>query len=105
MLFLGVDTPLIPLEVLQALTSAHESSVTLLRHGERTEPLIGVYDTALAPLCGEILRTEHTGVWQLLNRTAVKTLPFDGDETILLNGNTPEDYARLLRLWERTERP
>ena len=104
-LFLGVDTPLIPPEALQTLLSAHENGVTLLQHGNRAEPLFGVYDCALAPLCEEILRTEHTGVWQLLNRTAVKTLPFDGDETVFTNGNTPEEYARLLQLWERKERP
>ncbi len=102
-LILGVDTPLIPLRALQALLSAHESGVTLLRHGDRTEPLCGVYDRALAPLCGEILRGEGTGVWQLLNRTAVKTLPFDGDESLFLNGNTPEEYERLLRFWEGRE--
>ena len=100
-LFLSVDTPLIPLEALRELLTAHEGGVTLLRHGERAEPLIGVYDAALVPLCGEILQSEHTGVWQLLNRTPVKTLPFDGDEAFFLNGNTPEDYARLLQLWER----
>ena len=103
-LFLGVDTPLIPPEALQALLSAHENGVTLLHHGNRTEPLFGVYDCTLVPLCEEILRTEHTGVWQLLNRTMVKTLPFDGDETVFMNGNTPEEYARLLQLWERKGR-
>ena len=104
-LFLGVDTPLIPPQALQALLSAHDNGVTLLRHGNRTEPLFGVYDCTLVPLCEEILRTEHTGVWQLLNRTMVKTLPFDGDETVFMNGNTPEEYARLLQLWERKGRP
>ena len=103
-LFLGVDTPLIPPEALQALLSAHENGVTVLRHGNRAEPLFGVYDCTLAPLCEEILRTEHTGVRQLLNRTTVKTLPFDGDETVFMNGNTPEEYARLLVLWERNGR-
>ena len=100
-LFLGVDTPLIPPEALQALLSAHENGVTLLRHGDRTEPLFGVYDCTLAPLCEEILQSEHTGVWQLLKRTMVKTLPFDRNETVFMNGNTPEEYARLLQLWER----
>ena len=90
-------------EALRALLSAHEGGVTLLRHGERTEPLMGVYDCTLAPLCEEILRTEHTGVWQLLNRTTGKTLPFDGDEAAFTNGNTPEEYVRLLQLWERGE--
>lgn len=104
-LFLGVDTPLVPPEALRMLLSAHENGVTLLRHGDRTEPLFGIYDCMLAPLCEEILRTEHTGVWQLLNRTTVKTLLFDGDETVFMNGNTPEAYARLLQLWERNRRP
>lgn len=30
------------------------------------------------------------------------TLPIDMDETVFLNGNTPEDYAQLLRLLERS---
>ncbi len=102
-LFLGVDTPLIPTEALRDLLSAHETGVTLLRHGERTEPLIGIYDRTLAPLCGQILQSEHTGVWQLLNRAAVKILRYEGDESLFLNANTPEDYGRLLRLWERKE--
>ena len=100
-LFLGVDTPLIPTEALQLLISAHEGNVTLLRSGEQAEPLIGIYDRALAPLCEAILQGEHTGVWQLLNRTTVKTVAFSGDPALLLNVNTPEDYSQLLQIQER----
>ena len=100
-LFLGVDTPLVPAEALQKLISAHEGNVTLLRCGEQAEPLIGIYDRALSPLCEAILQSERTGVWQLLNRTTVKTVSFDGDPLLLLNVNTPEDYARLLQIQER----
>lgn len=100
-LFLSVDTPLLPPETLQALLDAHEGGATLLRHGGQTEPLLGVYDRALAPLAETILQGEHTGVWQFLKQTTEKTVEYAGDEELLLNGNTPEDYIRLLRLWER----
>ncbi len=100
-LFLSVDTPLVPAEALKLLISAHEDNVTLLRSGEQTEPLIGIYDRALSPLCEAILQGERTGVWQLLNRTTVKTVPFSGDPALLLNVNTPEDYAQLLQIQER----
>ena len=103
-LFLSVDTPLVPPEALKKLLAAHESGITLLRSEEREEPLIGVYDRAVAPLCEAVLRGEHTGVWQLLNRATVKTVPFEGDIALLLNVNTPEDYARLQQIQERQNR-
>ena len=95
-LFLSVDTPLIPIETLQTLLDAHCGGVTLLRHGEQVEPLIGVYDSALAPLCAEILQTEETKVWSLINQIALTTVAYMGDSIFLANCNTPEEYHRIL---------
>ena len=95
-LFLSVDTPLIPIETLQTLLDAHCGGVTLLRHGEQVEPLIGVYDSALAPLCAEILQTEETKVWSLINQIALTTVAYMGDSIFLANCNSPEEYHRIL---------
>ena len=96
-LFLPVDTPFVPPEALQALLDAHRGGVTLLRHGERTEPLLGVYDAALAPLCEPILQSDRTIVWALLDQTDLHLLTLDLDDRLFFNCNTPEDYASALR--------
>ena len=95
-LFLTVDTPLIPLEALQALLDAHTGGVTLLRCGGRAEPLPGVYDRALVAACGAILRTERTAVRRLLDQADVRSVPFEADPNAFLNCNTPEEYASLM---------
>ena len=96
-LFLPVDTPLLPPEALQALLDAHDGGITLLRHGARTEPLIGVYDRAIAPLCEPILLSGTTGVKRLLEQVAPKLLELDGlPEDAFLNCNTQEEYRRIL---------
>jgi len=96
-LFLSVDTPLIPAETLQMLLDAHCADVTLLRHDEETEPLIGVYDKSLAPLCAEILQTKNTKVWQLIRQASLTTVAFTGDPVLLINCNTPAEYESILR--------
>ena len=95
-LFLAVDVPLVPAETLEALLTAHTGGVTMLQHGGREEPLIAVYDRSLAKLCGTILQTEHTAVHRFLEQTQVRRLPFAGDESLLINTNTVEEYQLLL---------
>ena len=96
-LFLTVDTPLIPLEALQALLDAHTGGVTLLRCGDRAGPLPGVYDRVLAPRCEAILGTERTAVRRLLEETRVREIPFEAEEDAFFNCNTPEEYAYLMQ--------
>lgn len=101
-LVLAVDVPLVPAETLEALLEAHTGGVTMLQHDGKEELLIAVYDRALAGLCGTILQSERTAVRRLLEKTQVRTLPFTGDESLLLNANTAEEYQQLLS-W-RTEK-
>lgn len=100
-LFISVDTPLIPIETLQMLLDAHRGGVTLLKHGEETEPLIGVYDKSLAPLCAEILQTEKAKVWQLIRQASLTTVAFTGDPMQLINCNTPAEYEAILRVTQK----
>ena len=95
-LFISVDTPLIPPEVLQELMNAHTGGVTLLSHENQIEPLLGVYDTALAGLCETILHSGRTGVRSLLDQTDVRFVPYEKDAGVFLNCNTPEDYQKVL---------
>ena len=95
-LVLSVDAPLVPLAALSALLEQREGPITVLAHGGRLEPLIGVYDSSLAPLCGELLQGERSSVMRLLDAAGYKSLAWESDEALLANCNTPEEYAALL---------
>lgn len=95
-LFLSVDAPLLPEETLLSLIEAHRSGITLLEHDGELEPLMGIYDRALAETCESILKTERTSVRRLLDQAAVRTVPYTGDPALLFNCNTPEAYQQLL---------
>ena len=103
-LVLSVDVPLAPPLALEALAGAHRASgaaVTLLRHGGKWEPLIGVYRSGLFRRAESILRGKNTAVRRLLDETGFELLDWPGDEELFLNCNTPEDYERLCRRAEQ----
>ncbi len=95
-LVLSVDAPLVPLAALFALMEGYRPPITVLEHGGRWEPLIGVYDRALAPLCGELLAGERSSVMRLFDAAGCESLHWEGEELLLCNCNTPEEYQRLL---------
>lgn len=96
-LVLAVDTPLVPKEALAALLGEHISrgnTITVLEQSRGIEPLMGVYDRSLLSLCEKILETEHTSVRELYKIIPLHTVRYDGDEALLLDCNTPEDYRK-----------
>ena len=95
-LVLSVDAPLVPFYTLVKLMNTHSSGITVLEHDGQLEPLIGVYDRSLAPLCGELLAGERSSVKRLFDRAGVTTLPCEAESPLLSNCNTPEEYAVLL---------
>lgn len=102
-LVLSVDVPLVPLPALAELLRVHRESgaeATLLRHGDKLEPLIGVYQSGLFSRAQAILRGEHAAVRRLLDQADIQTVDWPGGDELFLNCNTPEDYARLCRLAE-----
>lgn len=103
-LALSVDTPLVPLEALQALLDAHEGGVTYLRHGGRTEPLIAVYDRSLTPETEALLARGELRVGALLERGTCRAVDYAGEEALLQNCNTPEDFQRFSALFTRPDR-
>ena len=97
-LFLSVDVPLVPVETLRALLDAHTGGITLLSVDGAPQPLIGVYDKALAPLCRELLESGRCSVRRLLDAAGFTTVEYRGEADLLANCNTPEEYARILSL-------
>lgn len=100
-LVLSVDVPLVPPQALTGLIRAHReqmADVTLLRHGDKWEPLIGVYQSVLFRRAESILQGKNTAVRRLLDETGFQLLDWQADEALFLNCNTPEDYARLQAL-------
>ncbi len=97
-LVIPVDAPLLPEELLRQLIRAHTVGVTAVSHGGEIEPLIAVYDRALAGDCEEILQSPRTSVRRLLERTETRTLEYAGDLRLLANCNTPEEYREICGL-------
>ena len=94
-LVLAVDMPLLPLALLEALIEAHEAGITLTTMSGKWEPLIGVYDVALAPVCERLLRGEDSSLRALIRESELRTVAYRGDPMLLLNCNTPEDYRSI----------
>lgn len=100
-LALSVDVPLVPLPALTELVRVHRATggkVTLLRHGDKWEPLMGVYQSELFRDAERILQEKNTAVRRLLDETGFQVMDWPHDEGLFLNCNTPEDYERLCLL-------
>lgn len=103
-LVISVDAPFLPLSVLEALISEHTgngNTVTVLGHGEELEPLVGVYEKSLSTDCERILKTERTSVRKLYELAPLSVLSYDGDETLLFDCDTPEDYRIACAMQEK----
>lgn len=97
-LVLSVDVPLVPLSELEKLLHAaagNTAPVTILKHAEREQPLIAVYDRALAE---EMLReiTEYKGaVFGFLRRVGYAVYQSQAAEECFSNINSPDAYRKL----------
>lgn len=110
-LVLPVDVPQISLSVLQMLLDAHGRLLNknhqgyvhplLLSHGDRTEPLIGIYPTALGAKIAELIEKESAPVFRLLDETGYDICQVSVREWELENINTPKDYEMLLEQRKR----
>lgn len=105
-LVLPVDIPQISMSVLQILLDAHGRLLNknhqeyvrplLLSHGERTEPLIGIYPAMLGRKIGAIIEKKPAPVFRLLDETGYDICRVSAREWELGNINTPKDYEMLL---------
>ncbi len=96
---LSVDAPLIPPCLLRDLVRAHaqgSASITMAVHGDRWEPLIGVYDRALHAQIEPLIREHGAPVRALTESCPCQRWPSQLPEPFWTNCNTPEAYQSLL---------
>lgn len=97
-LVLSVDVPLVPVETLRQLRAAHTGGITVLRHGAQAEPLIGVYDSALAPAVFSLIESSGVPVRSLQSILPWHYMDYRGDDTLLCNCNTPQEFEEMERI-------
>ena len=97
-LAVSVDTPFVPADALDRLCRSHAGGVTVLRHGEREEPLIAVYDRAAADAIAALLDAGERSVRALKRTVRWRCVDYSGPEELLMNCNTPEEFAEARRL-------
>lgn len=100
-LVLSVDVPLVPLSALNHLCRAHTAGVTVLRHGEKQEPLIGVYDSILSDGIAELIAEKSASVRELAQIAPWTCWDYLGPEELLHNCNTPMDMDTARRIWDQ----
>ena len=99
-LVVSVDVPLFPAEWLGKLVQAHDGPVTMLSHGDEMEPLLAVYDTALAPRAEDLILSGDRSVRSLFTGSKVSRMEYTGDPDFLLNCNTPKDFEKAKMLYQ-----
>ena len=102
-LVLPVDVPQIPSEVLEKLLRYHEclpeheqKLPLLLEHGERVEPLIGIYPTKIKDAVENIIREDSAPVFRVLKKWGYRCFHMELPGWQAENINTPEAYQELL---------
>ena len=96
-LVLTVDMPCLSAEVLRELigrSMASERPVTVLRHGDKTEPLLGVYDRGLAEPIRAALEQGRGTVMALLEQVGYEEFVC-ASGGMFENINTQREYAAL----------
>ena len=97
-LVVSVDMPLVPEAVLARLCQAHNGGVTVLCHGGREEPLLGVYDRCIADSVSALIEAGRYAVLALRDAVPWRDFDYLGPEELLINCNTPEEFEIVKRL-------
>lgn len=82
----------------QHLTQGNE--ITLLKHGNRLEPLIGLYDTAFRHKILPVIASGGAPVFRALDRGQISIYHMKENEAGILNLNTKEAYLAWVELNE-----
>lgn len=97
-LVLGVDVPLVPTAELERLIQAARCSgkdAVILQHGEKQEPLIGIYKTSVADAMLEEIHQYKGSVFAFLRRLGYEVYESQAEDALFSNINTPQLYEWL----------
>lgn len=97
-LVLSVDAPLVPVNALSQLCRSYREGAVVLRHGERVEPLIGVYSSGLSEKISPLIRDGGAPVGKLKTVCPWDFFDYLGPAEYLQNCNTPQDFQAVERL-------
>lgn len=95
---LSVDMPLIPPSLLRGLLSEHTGSraeITLAVHGDRWQPLVGVYNSDLSGRIAPMIETSGAPVRALIEKSDCRYRQTLLPECFWANCNTPEAYLSI----------
>lgn len=100
-LILPVDMPLLSEKTLHALIAAQgAAAVTILEE----EPLPGVFDKAVAPICETLLQGKNYSLHRLLEASGTLSIPDPEAAELRRNCNTPEDFREIQQLYRKIQR-
>lgn len=96
-LVLCVDVPLVPVEELRVMMDMAQAKNTsvILRHGDRTEPMMGVFCADLADDMVEEIRQGRGRMFHVLMKRGHVVYESEMADELFRNVNDPEEYARL----------
>jgi len=106
-LVVPVDCPGISNQTLISLADTHLSQgneITLLKHGKRLEPLIGMYATAFHKKIFPVIQYGGAPVMRALDRGKITTYHMKEAELGILNLNTREAYLAWMEENENNRR-
>lgn len=98
---LSVDVPLIEKTTIQNLIDfhfSHPGKASLLKHGDRIEPLIGIYDSDTVPILYKVIEQGAAPVFRFLDQIPYQIYHFSGDSRTLSNINTLEIYEQIAKI-------
>lgn len=99
-LVLSVDVPLVSTELLQWVLKNHDETymVTQTKSGDKTSPLIGVYDRSMRIVFGEHMAGKQLKLRKVIEDVKHQTLEIPEKwNNQIQNINTPEEYQNLIK--------
>lgn len=97
-LVLSVDVPLVPTEELEKLldcSTENNEKITILKHGEKEQPLIGVYHRDVADaMCKEIEEAKGS-VFAFIDRNGYQVYESQAEDAFFRNINDMEAYREI----------
>lgn len=106
-LLVPVDCPGISIMTIEALVEMHISQnneITLLQHGNRLEPLIGMYATVFHQKILPVIESTGAPVFRALDRGNISIYHMKEAEPGILNLNTKEAYLAWVEQHENHRR-
>lgn len=97
-LVLSVDVPLVPTEELEKLldcSTENNGKITILKHGEKEQPLIGVYHRDVADAMCKEIEEEKGSVFAFINRNGYQVYESLAEDAFFRNINDMEAYREI----------